>query len=295
MDNNSITYNKKMASNVHKFRHNAMATVFELYIHHPDKDYSEQAAVESFRLIDILEQKLSYFIENSDVTRINNSAANETIRIGPDCTYCIEKAIEYKEQTFGVFEPCVGFLKKADIAVKRQNISINQKLVLIPEDYRIKILETPVYLDLGGIGKGYAVDKIRELLDEWDLKDFMIHGGFSSVLAVGNFPGIKGWQVNIREPKENKQIIKKVTLLNNSISSSGLQKGGHIFDPRRGQIITNDRSTWIIGGNAVMTECLSTAAMILSLTEIKKLISTFPGSSAFVLDKSSIKVHYFGV
>ena len=284
----------KTTAGVYKFAHNAMATVFEVYINHPDKKYAEKAAIESFKLLEILEQELSYFIENSDVSRINNSAVNETIGIGHNCTYCIGKAIEYKKKSFGAFEPCTGFLKNRSFAGKQKPVSINQKLELFPSDCRVKILEAPVYLDLGGIGKGYAIDKIRELLEDWDLNDFMIHGGFSSVLGVGNFPGIKGWPVNIREPGNEKQIIKKISLHNNSISSSGLQKGGHIFDPRNGEIVANNRTTWIIGGDAVITDCISTAAMILSLTEIEELTSAIPDSSAIVLDQNRYKVSYFG-
>ena len=92
----------------HRFTHNAMATVFEIFIIHKDKVYAEEAAFEAFRYLDQLEQELSRFLTNSDISRINHSGAGQPIRVGSDTFACLKQCVDLTAKTKGVFDITIG-------------------------------------------------------------------------------------------------------------------------------------------------------------------------------------------
>ena len=108
-----------------------------------------------------------------------------------------------------------------------------------------------------GFGKGYAVDKMAELLKDWDFESFLIHGGKSSVLAVGSPPEQKGWHVSLTSPFNTQQMIDQFCLKNQAISGSGLQKGSHIIEPRNAQPILTNRDAWDFAPAAAISDALS--------------------------------------
>jgi hypothetical protein len=156
---------------VRRFSHEAMATVFEVYAVHPDEQYAAQAAQAAFELTDRLERELSRFLPNSDISRINHLAAGEQSRVSPSTLECLVIARHVFDFTGGAFDISIGTglpsleLDAGDAPGSRDN-------------------RTGVQVDLGGIGKGYAVDLMAELLEEWGLAQALVHGGFSSVLAL---------------------------------------------------------------------------------------------------------------
>ncbi len=135
----------------HRFSHAAMATVFEVHCAHPDPAYARQAAQAAFDLVDRLEGELSRFIANSDVSRINHLAVGESTRVSPGTMECLEIAWHLHALTGGAFDVTIG--------------SGIGRLELVPEDFTVLAREGGARLDLGGIGKGYAVDRMAEVLD----------------------------------------------------------------------------------------------------------------------------------
>ena len=159
----------------HRFSHAAMATLFEVRCVHADAGYAGQAAQAAFALVDRLEQEQSRFIANSDVSRINHLSAGQSTRVSPTTLECLEIARRMHDLTRGAFDVTLG--------------SGWGGLDLAPEEFTVHVREAGVRLDLGGIGKGYAVDRVAELLEEWDVPQALVHGGFSSVLALEPPPG----------------------------------------------------------------------------------------------------------
>jgi len=128
-------------------------------------------------------------------------------------------------------------------------------------------------IDLGGYGKGYAVDRMAELLQEWDIENFLIHGGMSSVLARGKMSGENGWPVSISDPYKTNNTINKYILNNRAMSGSGLQKGSHIIDPRTALPLQVKCSVWTFASDAATCDALSTAFMVMSIEEINQYCS----------------------
>ena len=156
-----------------------MATVFEVYAVHPDERYAAQAAQAAFDLTDRLERELSRFLSNSDIARVNQLAAGESAQVSPSTLECLVIARHMFDLTGGAFDISIG----TGLA----------SLELNPDEFLVHATKGGVQVDLGGIGKGYAVDLMAELLEEWGLQVALVHGGFSSVLALEPPAGRDGW------------------------------------------------------------------------------------------------------
>jgi thiamine biosynthesis lipoprotein len=271
-----------------RFSHEAMATTFELLIVHEDERYAVQAAVAAFDEVDRLELELSRFLENSDVTRINNLPANQPLQLGLDTFECLKIAERVYAETNGAFDITIGTLHTGT-----NLIQLNET------EHTIKLSASPVQVDLGGIGKGYAVDRVAELLRDWSIDVALISGGYSSVLALDAPPGKKGWPLTMTNPSGRKEILSRPFLHKAALSGSGVQKGGHIIDPRTARAVEGRRAAWSSASDATTADALSTAFMIMGLDEIEKYCSSHPETLAMVIleeekEKPRQKILRFG-
>jgi len=247
-------------------------------------------------LLDRLEHELSRFIENSDISRINNLARHEKALVGLESFECLKQCTELFEQTNGAFDITVGSLMKLwfdkdnnlrppsaqEIASAKQQIGM-QNLSLSETDRSVTVIGNPVKIDLGGIGKGYAVNRLAELLTEWGIENFLIHGGQSSVLSRGDAEGKLGWLVSISNPWKKDQVIETIILKNQAMSGSGMQKGYHIIDPRTGRPVEKAGAAWVIGDNAAICDALSTAFLIMSHHEVESYCAAHPEIKVMLL------------
>jgi thiamine biosynthesis lipoprotein len=312
-----------------RFSHEAMATTFELLIVHEDERYAAQAAVAAFDEVDRLERELSRFLENSDVTRINNLPANQPLQLGLDTFECLKIAQRVYAETNGAFDITIGTLLKCwrnddgsprkpsskEIDLARMHTGTN--LIQLNEtEHRIMLSASPVQVDLGGIGKGYAVDRVAELLRDWSIDVALVSGGYSSVLALDAPPGKKGceprgihshksdvvygWPLTMTNPapgsvqgnpagnkattgRSKGEILARPLLKNAALSGSGVQKGGHIIDPRTARAVKGRLAAWSSASDATTADALSTAFMIMDLDEIKKYCGLHPNTLALVV------------
>ncbi len=274
----------------HMFESRAMATMYQVFIRHEDKAYAAQAAQEAFDLLQDLEQELSYYISNSDITIFNQTEKGKTIRIGEHAWNCARICEDLYKLTRGLYDPTVGHFKHGAKPLKKFR---GLGWVTDPEKSGLILKQEEVRMDLGGMGKGYALEQLALTLRDWDIHHFLIHGGRSSVLVSGNIDDEgKGWPVSLSLVGDEK--IETLYLRDESMSSSGILKGGHIIDPATGKPTSEQRATWIIGPNAAITDGLSTALMMMTTSDIKKLLKKREGYRVIVrLDKKQ-KVKYFG-
>ncbi|MBN2355806.1 FAD:protein FMN transferase, partial [candidate division KSB1 bacterium] len=144
-----------------------MATIFEIRIHHNDRVYAEQAAVDAFRLLDRIESDLNRHDPNSDVSQLNAAEPGEEIRLGLHAYQCLQLAFVVHEASRGAFDVTVGGIKDlyaqagswwqrltGRCAAKTHRVGMRHMQMV--DDRRAVILDAPVTVDLGGIGKGYA-------------------------------------------------------------------------------------------------------------------------------------------
>lgn len=282
--------------NIRRFCHEAMATTFEVIIAHEDERFARQAAFAAFEEVDRLEAELSRFVPNSDVARINKLPVNQPLRLGLDTFECLKLSEKIYAQTEGAFDVTVGPLlecwrdkdkkprtpSQEQLDTALQNVGTD--LIYLDEDeHTITMLAGPVQVDLGGVGKGYTVDRMAEMLREWTVEAALISGGYSSVLALDAPEGTVGWPVTLSNPDDHKQILIRTNLKNRGLGSSGLQQGRHIIDPRSGQPVEGRRAAWSSAPDAGTADALSTAFMIMGPEQIEQYCTRYQEVKAVIV------------
>ena len=193
-----------------RFSHEAMSTTFQVFVIGEEEAYAQQAADAVFAEVDRLEKELSRFVDTSDVSQINHLAPNEWAKVGLDTIECLKVAAQASADTGGAFDITIGPLmacwrdenKKPrqpsddELAAARAKVGMH----LLERDdanQRVRVKVAGVRVDLGGIGKGYAVERGAEILKEWSIKSALINAGDSSVYAFGTLPGKDGWPTGV--------------------------------------------------------------------------------------------------
>ncbi|MBN1559941.1 FAD:protein FMN transferase [candidate division KSB1 bacterium] len=288
----------RRTENIHRFSHAAMGSIFEIRICHADGRYAGSASVEAFRLLDQLEHDLSRFIANSDISRISNLHVGESTQVSYETYTCLRLCAEMHRLSRGVFDVTIGELYDCwlnpdktlksptpqQVAAAKRRVGWSH-LSLDEERYRVRMAGGPVRLDLGGFGKGYALDKMAELLADWEITTFVLNGGQSSML-IGDAPGDIGWPITISDPFDDYRLLRELYVANIAIGGSGLVKGRHIIDPRTAQPLENERAAWALAPTAATADGLSTTFMLLSLAEIADLCAQNPSCSAIIRQKN---------
>ncbi len=279
-----------------RFSHEAMATTFEVFILHEDGHYARQAAQAAFDRLDELEQVLSRYIENSDISRINNLVVGQSLGIGLDTFECLQISCRINAETNGAFDITVGSLmscwlnpdkslrvpSKEELNLARQRIGMGL-LKLNESQYTVEVFRKGIQIDLGGIGKGYAIDKMVELLSDWSIDVALIHGGYSTAFGIGSPRGTKGWPVTLSNPRDLKQTLGALFLENQALSGSGVQKGRHIIDPRKAQPVEGRCAAWACACDAATADALSTAFMVMSPDEVRQYCSRHKDVLAMII------------
>lgn len=268
-------------ANVHRFAHGAMAAVFEIIVQHEDDVYARQAAQAAFDLLDRLEADLSRYIESSDVTRINHLAAGEPLLVGLETFECLELSRRVSVETDGAFDVTAGLLvdcwrdknkkprtpSEEELAFARAHTGMSL-LNLDASRFTVELSAGGVRVDLGGVGKGFGVDKMAQLLGEWSIDRALLNGGYSTVLALKPPEGALGWPVTLSDPRDRRRKLARLTLQHGAVAGSGLKKGPHIIDPRTGKPVEGTLAAWSVAPDAGTADALSTAFTIMTPQEV---------------------------
>lgn len=274
-----------------RFSHGAMATVYEVYAVHADPRYAAQAAQAAFDLVDRLERDLSRFLPNSDITRINHLDAGESTRVAPSTLECLVIARHMFDLTDGAFDVAIG--------------TGLPSLELDADESVVRATRSGVRIDLGGIGKGYAVDLMAELLEEWGLDHALVHGGFSSVLALEPPADSDGWPLTLSDPGAPSRVLARLSARQTALGASGVRKGDHIVDPHTGDAVRGRRAAWVAvprppeaagtrseqrhrTAAGAVTDAMATACMVLPVERIHALCRSSAGVEAWILDDTQL-------
>lgn len=264
-----------MTEGVHSFAHEAMTTEFEVFVAGQERNYARSAAAEIFRQFDRLENLLSKYNAGSDVGQINLLSAGKSVRVGFEVIECLEAAVWAHQVTDGLFDPTLG--------------SGFQWLEIDPENFTVGwSAEGKGSIDLGGVAKGYALDNVTELLDDWSIEEALLNAGGSTALALG-----RQWNLGVGGPWGEKAGMSEVKLKDKALSGSGTEvKGQHIINPKSGKPAKRNLAAWAIHPSAAKADALSTAFMMMAPDKIEKLVKDYPETVGFVVkqDESLIKI-----
>jgi len=275
------------ARKLHRFAHEAMTVTFEAVIAHDDAAQAGQAAGAAFTEVDRLEGLMSRFDACSDIAQVNRLAPGQCVGVDISVFECLATAAEVWADTQGAFDVTVGAVMKykevdnvpppgpddesPSDALARVGMD---RLIMDRDGFLVGVREAgPEYpsgrvsVDLGAIGKGFALDKMLEVFDDWDIDNVLVHGGTSTVRVIGS-PGADGWAVAVGGPWAWAAAIEKVVLSAGAVSGSGTQaRGEHIVDPRTGRPADGPLAAWVICRCGAVADALSTALMVMSEDE----------------------------
>ena len=264
-------------TDIHVFTHHAMATEFQVRIAGEEKAYAAQSAQAAFALTDKLESSLSRFRPNSDICRIAQLAPGVTLRLGEPVFACLEIAKKMELATCGAFSISAAAL---------QSQPEQPRWALLKEQFSIRCEGGRLEFDLGAIGKGFALDRMAEVLREWSCDSFLLVAGGSSILAGSAPPGTAGWLCGLADDHSP----RRYRLKNCSLSGSGLAvKGPHILDPRTGKPALRQNRAWALSETAAESDALSTACMVLDEADFPEIILNLSGSVVWLQDGNGWK------
>lgn len=250
-------------SQTHTFEHKAMKTIFKLRLQHKDKQKAQHAARVAIELIDEVENKLNRYMECSDVWQINHMEAGQTLYLSEFCYDCLCLSLEAHGKTMGLFDVTLG----RQIEHQKRNEEgeppeLNGQLAMVPNRPAIHCQEPGREIDLGGVGKGFALDRVKELLMEWEIESGILSSGASTHLAFGRVE----WAIGLSGKKETKEISLKNQAL--SASGTGVQNEHIIAPDGSGEAYRHPR-VWVVHESAAWADIWSTAAMLMRGNELE--------------------------
>ncbi len=278
----------------HRFTAHAMATTFEIFINHNDADatYAAQAAQAAFQEIGRLEEELSRFRGSSDIYRLGQLAAGESIQVGMAAWDCLSLAKAVYEETHGAFDVTVGPLMELWVTADGEPRQVNKETIdkarqiigshrfdMDFDTMNVTVHASGMIFDLGALGKGYAVDQAADLLQDWKISNFVINAGDSTLLAIGAPTGKDAWPLTLGNG------VQSLPLSNRAVSGSGFAvKGAHIMNPRVfAPVPVGQRRTYALSPTAALSDALSTAFMVMEKEEITALCARYEGVQALEL------------
>jgi thiamine biosynthesis lipoprotein len=235
----------------------AMGSTYTVALYGYDGDQLEAAVEAAFNEVRRLDRMLSNYRPESELSEVNRYAAERPVKVTPELFDLLSKCKEYSRESEGAFDITVGplmrvwgFYKgtgklpaKEEVARALKKVGY-QKVILDRENRTVRFAQPGVDLDPGGIGKGYAVDRMVDILKENGITSALISAGGSSIYALGTpNENAKGWEVKIRDPKNARKTIEDIYLRDQSMSTSGSYEKffeaegkiySHIMDPRTG-------------------------------------------------------------
>lgn len=289
----------------------AMATDFAVILNEAHRDDPRQPlrwASESLDLIHLLEDQMSVYRPNTELSQLNRVAPSRPLQVEERLFELLCLARDLSLQTEDCFDPTSGQL----IALWRQcrkevrlptEAEVSERLslvgmrhVLFEPDCSIAFDRGGVELNLGSIGKGYALDRAAEILVEHELAEWLLQGGHSSIIARGGHNGQPGWPVGLRNPLLPQRRLGTILLCNQALATSGTavqhfrfegKRYGHIIDPRTGWPTDNMLSVTVLAPTAAEADALSTAFFVGGVELAERYCSNHRSVSALLIPPPS--------
>lgn len=284
-----------------------------------------EAALEALDLVETLERQLSWFRDASELSCINRDAADDPCVVEARFFELLRESVSLHEQTRGAFDITAGPLWQlwgfhrregelpADANVQQALESVGTRWISLDGRNRtIEFLRSGIEINLGAIGKGYALDRCAELLASRDIENYVIHGGQSSILARGSRSGTQdgeqGWTVALRHPLRREERLCEIRLRDRALGTSGSgnqffhfggQRYGHVLDPRTGWPAEGILSSTVLAPTAAQADALATAFFVMGIAEAREFCRHRSGLGALFVtpgeQTGSIEIETCGI
>jgi thiamine biosynthesis lipoprotein len=290
--------------------HNAMGTVMT---HKAFGPFAEESLEAVCREIERMEELLSRFLPDSDISRVNRTAGSKSEIISLDTYEVVSKAVEFSRNFPGCFDVTIGPLvnlwnsgKSKD--AQRDEFSINQVLPLVnyrdltldPWEMTAGLRNKGQSIDLGGIGKGFTGDQILEIYREYGISSAYSNLG-GNVVTLGAKPDGSPWHVGVQHPRQESQLIGSVSVVNQTVVTSGDyqryftdsqgKRYHHILNPTTGYPAESGLiSVSVITDTSLVADALSTILFVAGMKKGLEYLRTVPQTEAIFVD-SDLKIY----
>lgn len=273
-----------------------MGTLYTVVAYGRDQTFLAEVVSQVFDEIDQLDRQMSNYKPESELSAINRDAAQRPVTVSPELFGLLEYSLRASRESGGDFDITVGPLMKLwgffrgegrlpgapEIIAVQERIGY-QHVQLDAERRTIRFDAPGVELDLGGIAKGYAVDRAADIMRNDGVAAALISSGGSSIYALGSPPGERGWKVTVRDPFHADQPANVLRLQNFALSTSGnyekfFKINGkiycHIMDPHTGWPVQNMLSTVGAAPTGVETEALTKIFFVGGVDKARQYLAT---------------------
>ena len=284
----------------------SMASTYTIDLYGTDREMLPLVAEMAFNEVDRIDGLMSIYKRGSSVSFINRQAAKKPVVVGPELFEFLQRCLSFSHESEGAFDitilplmrvwgflddegrvPSVNELQKVLSRVGYQKLTLNSK------QRTIEFEQDGMSLDLGGIAKGYAVDRVVSLLKEYQIERALVSAGGSTLFALGTPPREKAWRVKIRDPVSPRDPNKSaltVRLKNQSLSVAGSYEQSftiegvtysHIMNPRTGRPIDGLLSVAVVTESGLEGDVLDNILFVKGLKESKSYLMRYPTVEAY--------------
>jgi FAD:protein FMN transferase len=280
----------------------SMACVYTIVAYGPDAAALAEAGERALAEVDRIDRLMSHYRADSPLSRINREAALGPVAVEPELVAFLAECLRFSRESTGAFDVTVGPLMKVwgffggegrlpeerEIAAARESVGYAH-VVLDQKRNTVRFDRPGVELDLGGIAKGYAVDRAVRVLADAGIGAALVSAGGSTVYALGAPPGREGWEVAIQDPLHPQRIARTVVLRDRALSVSGsrgkfFEAGGvvysHIMDPRTGRPVRDVAGVAVITDTGTAGDALDDAFFVLGVPQSRSYLKRLPPTEA---------------
>lgn len=285
-----------------------MGTILEITLYHHDAREARKYLDESFSLAQRLDEILSNYKPESEVNRLNQTGGRGKVRVSPELYELLLISKELTLKTGGAFDITVGPLLELWQAAKSrgqppsfrllrktQTFVGMEKVVLYPA-LEVELKQQGIRIDTGGIGKGYAVDRMIRLLGRWGISSALINFGHSSVYAIGSPPGSNWWKLLLQFPgqpplgivKLKDQAFSASDSLGRPFEIEG-KRYGHLIDPQSGLPMTRKLQAVVLAPSAAVAEGLTKYLILRGCDKKRKFDRRIPFEALLIGERGQVQ------
>ena len=292
------------AANLYQYQQVAMGTVIEITLIGEDEKAAERAALQAFQELKRIERLMSPWIESGDVFRLNRSAGKEQVKVSPETMQVIKKAQEVSGISEGGFDVSIGPLAQlwrmarerkrppSPNEIEKALGLVDFRNILVDGKKGVFLRKEKMAIDLGGIAKGYAVDRAFEVLRRLGYKNLLVNAGGD--LRVGGLKFGQPWSIGIQHPRIPERMIARISAAEESIATSGdyekffIHEGRryhHILNPGNGYPAEGCQSVTVLHKEGITADALATAIFVLGPERGYALCKRFDGVECIIVDQ----------
>ena len=287
-----------------------MDTQIDISVYGLNKEQFDSLSEKVFGEMMEMENIFSRHISGSDINLINGAAGREAVKVSEETIFMLQKALEFAELTEGAFDPTIapllelwGFGTDQNRVPSAEELKkvlplINYRAVQVNEEESTVFLPEGMKIDLGGIAKGYIVDRGLRAAEKFPVTAIFINAG-GDISIKGSKPAGDRWRIAVQDPRSPEEWAAIIGMDTGSVATSGdyqrfFEEGGelfhHIIDPRTGFPAGNVSSVSTVASDTLTADALSTAVFVLGLEKGLELLESLDGVDGVIIDKQG-KIH----